>query len=334
MNPMRWWSRLSSHDAMLLNSLRTRTQAGLGEVLEGAREVVLLGTPRHGNLGDSLILAGTLAYLKRLNVRILYSSDYATYSKEVVSKLPAEAPILFQGGGNFGDLYPLEDSFRRDVIAQFPARRFIALPQSIHFRSDRALTDAQRGYGAAKRLTVMVRDSASLEFARSHLSMSDALLVPDFAFGWTPRFSRRAKLNATVIARADEEVRPADAGLRLPDWPYPRGYGAVWNLTDKVGRRARFSSLYDDALERVVVSNARKALLAANIFAAEQIVSRSSYVVTNRLHGHILSCIGGIPHSVTDNSYGKVRGVFDEYTSSFETAVWRNSLSEALLDIP
>jgi pyruvyl transferase EpsO len=43
----------------------------------------------------------------------------------------------------------------------------------------------------------------------------------------------------------------------------------------------------------------RRAVYAASV------IKRSRLVVTNRLHGHILSCLLGVPNVVLDNTYGK-----------------------------
>ncbi|WP_276524270.1 polysaccharide pyruvyl transferase family protein, partial [Enterobacter hormaechei] len=37
-----------------------------------------------------------------------------------------------------------------------------------------------------------------------------------------------------------------------------------------------------------------------------RLLSRGERIVTDRLHGHILSLLLGIPHVVLDNDYGKL----------------------------
>ena len=39
-------------------------------------------------------------------------------------------------------------------------------------------------------------------------------------------------------------------------------------------------------------------------------------MVTDRLHGHVLAWLSGIPSVVMDNSYGKVSGVIELTTAS------------------
>ncbi|MNC34023.1 putative pyruvyl transferase EpsO [compost metagenome] len=39
-------------------------------------------------------------------------------------------------------------------------------------------------------------------------------------------------------------------------------------------------------------------------------------IITDRLHGHILSCLMNIPHTVHDNSYGKNSGYLQAWTGN------------------
>jgi exopolysaccharide biosynthesis predicted pyruvyltransferase EpsI len=48
-------------------------------------------------------------------------------------------------------------------------------------------------------------------------------------------------------------------------------------------------------------------LAAQRVRLACRIASRGKVVVTDRLHGHILRLLRGIPHLLLDNSYGKLR---------------------------
>jgi pyruvyl transferase EpsO len=53
-------------------------------------------------------------------------------------------------------------------------------------------------------------------------------------------------------------------------------------------------------------------------------------VVTDRLHGHILSVLLGIPHVVLDNSYGKVRSFYETWTAQSDLVDWADSPAEAV----
>jgi pyruvyl transferase EpsO len=53
-------------------------------------------------------------------------------------------------------------------------------------------------------------------------------------------------------------------------------------------------------------------------------------VITDRLHGHILCTLLGIPHCVIDNSYGKIGGFADAWGTFGEHRYRAESLDEAI----
>jgi pyruvyl transferase EpsO len=53
-------------------------------------------------------------------------------------------------------------------------------------------------------------------------------------------------------------------------------------------------------------------------------------VITDRLHGHILCTLLGIPHVVLDNSYGKIQGFLESFTGECELVRRAESPAEAL----
>ena len=59
-------------------------------------------------------------------------------------------------------------------------------------------------------------------------------------------------------------------------------------------------------------------------------LSRGKVIITDRLHGHILSLLLGIEHIVLDNSYGKLSSFYGSWTQASDLAHWATSPEEAL----
>jgi pyruvyl transferase EpsO len=78
------------------------------------------------------------------------------------------------------------------------------------------------------------------------------------------------------------------------------------------------------------LSCAYDALARRRLLRGCGILSRGQVVVTDRLHGHILSLLMGIPQVLLDNSYGKVKSFYDTWTKSCGLATWAESIEEAL----
>ena len=95
-------------------------------------DYVHLDNPYHGNIGDILIWEGERQFLSSIKYKCLQSSSNSWCE----NYLHPETVILFNGGGNFGDLYRECQDFRLRVIEQFPNNRIIMFPQSIWYEDE------------------------------------------------------------------------------------------------------------------------------------------------------------------------------------------------------
>lgn len=322
---------LAPLDAAHLAQLQDRTRQLLESVIGRGREVVYLGTPRHRNLGDSLIWAGALGYLDDLGNPVVYHTDQGRFRDDDLRSVPGDAAILLTGGGNLGDLYPAEEEFRRHVVRSFPHREIVVLPQSVHYRSPREAGEAYADYGRALRLTVLLRDRASME------TMAD--IMPGVARIFCPDLALRAPIPPTgpdgsgpvaVVARHDDEARETDTGAGWPDWTYGRADSLRWAGAIAEGRLLTRLPAPLRGLAKGEMQRANGRLLRANLAAAALQYRGARAVATNRLHAHVLACLAGVPNVVADNTYGKISHIFGDYTGGFSTARLAGSLEEAV----
>ncbi len=321
-------------DAVLLSDIRRQTESTLNAVLgSNSQEVVLLDTPRHRNLGDSLIWRGTLDYLHGLGHRVVHQSDWGRHRDDDLRKLSKDTIILLQGGGNFGDLYPLHDEFRRHVIATFPKRRIVILPQTIFYTSTTAARAAISQYQQGENLTVLLREQKSMAFSEKTMAGMDVRFCYDLALGAQIERERTpGGEGVLVLARDDGEQAKVSAAEvhSWEDWTFqPRNQLAYKTA---IGVGAAYKRVPARAQEALYCSaqRANSKILDLNIAAAVAQFCNKDAVATDRLHAHVLSLLLGIPHAVTDNSYGKISSIFDEYTGKFSSAHWSNDLSEAV----
>ena len=61
-----------------------------------------------------------------------------------------------------------------------------------------------------------------------------------------------------------------------------------------------------------------------------RMLSRGRVVIADRLHGHILSLLMGIPHVLLDDNYGKLKSFYETWTAASGLAVWADSAAAAL----
>lgn len=313
-------------------TLRAYLYATMRPLLSGVRQVALLDFPDHGNVGDSAIWLGERRILTDLGVRVAYTCTTRTYdAAALMRRVPnrLDAAILLHGGGNLGDLWAHHQQLREQVIRDFPDRRIIQLPQSVHFEDSRNLQRARRVFADHPALTVLVRDAASAAVAQEQLDV-DTRLCPDAAFALelaSP--TTRPEFDLLWLLRSDRE-RAFDADLRSSthvhavraDWPTDPLRSSPKSM---LGRRtqARLSRLGRQAVAGALASRSAlvsdAALRALDRRAMRRVegglalLTSGRVVVTDRLHGHILSLLAGVPSIPLDNSYRKVSAFLDTW---------------------
>ena len=309
--------------------LHDRALESLAAALGGAREVALLNFPNHGNPGDPALWLGAESLLRRLGVRIRYRAAHWSFDPAALRRAMPNGTILLNGGGNFGDLYRGQQQTREHVIAEMREYRIVQLPQSIQFRSSSAADDMaelMRRHGA---VTLMVREQASLDRARSLFDV-ETLLSPDQVYGLGTLVRGDAQPSGIVWmvwgegalernARADP---PGGADVREVDWieggarahlEFDRRGRAAWNGNRMFQRH--WAHPVPRALHPLLASTFAP-LARRWLDAGVRVLDSAEVVVTNKLHGHILCTLLGVPHVVLDNSYGKVGSTLDTWTGS------------------
>lgn len=329
---------LSQTDLAVLQDFNDQYDSALAALLGEVDRVALLDFPRYKNAGDSLIWAGQVSALDRLGVDVSYVSDIGRFDQEELDRSAPGAPVLFQGGGNFGDLWPVFQDFRDYVVATNPSRRIITLPQTVRFSSADRAAETDRIFASHGQVTVMVRDPMSLERARRQLPSVEVVLAPDGALANRP-FARPVNASSDVLAlartdreKATELQLPDSIDHRTADWHMsPRTKEASWVLSrvpqfvhKRATRNLRRSmeSLVQGSYER---------MLSLNLSSATRILSTGRIVVTDRLHAHVLAILLGIPSVVMENSYGKIKPIFDFSTHKFSTAEFADD-TESLVE--
>jgi exopolysaccharide biosynthesis predicted pyruvyltransferase EpsI len=279
-------------------------------VLDPEMPWALVDFPAHSNVGDSAIYLGELTIMRRIYSRPpAYACAIRSWRRDIDDFMP-DGPVLIHGGGNFGDIWIKHHSLRLDLLKRCRDRAIVQLPQSVYFREQAAADELARAIARHGNFTLMVRDRPSLDYAQRAFDCP-VLLIPDAAYG-LGHLGQDLSPRMTVLSllRTDHEAaRPNadDAALRalgpVVDWLSERssrtvadrileGFVAPLNLARRPMMQHRIAMYERLAWARV---DRGVAMLAA-----------AGVIVTDRLHGHILSSLIGRPHVVLDNFYGKI----------------------------
>ena len=270
------------------------------------------------NKGDPAITVGELKIIRELDIELIFhcptlkckgkTLEYAkTISKGYSSH---DLVILMQGGGNLLS-YEFEDGHRRLVLETFPEFEIILFPQSIWPKANAQHQKLfQDVYSKHPRLTFLYRDRDSYDLGKKMFPKARPLLMPDMAFqiGAVDRFITPTH-DIMWLKRGDGE----STKYKVPN--NTQGYDVLvadwWKWHTPKG-----STLLEDPF-----------LMAAN---GMLFLQRGRVVVTDRLHGHILSTLCGLPHVVIDPVNHKITSYMKSWTGGIENIIVTDTAEDAL----
>lgn len=291
------------------------------------RDYVLLDIPDHDNIGDNLIWEGELEFLKNVKFQKRYECSLTFFEQK---RIPNNSIILFHGGGNFGDIYPVVNEFRREVIKNNLDKKIIIFPQTIHYNSKANLEKDAKIINQHSNLTLCTRDRKSYNLALENFTNAKVLLLPDMAFCIDFQALRinSEERKVLVMDRKDGEKVSLDLGnigeYDLLDWP-------TFNTT----KEERYRKIrYDRRLDKIAKVFQKLPILSMLVdsrYGLKNRKGREDYIrkgveffneydtiYTTRLHGLILGILMGKDMKVLDNSYGKLTSFVEAWLSDFE----------------
>jgi len=311
----------------ILRAIQETLIASLARAIPRGSRVALIDYPRHTNVGDSAIWLGERKLLHHIGARVVYLADMSQYDSGRMRSLLGDGIVLIHGGGNFGDLWPSHQAFRERVLADFPDNTILQLPQSIHFDDQANAARVKKAIARHRRFTLFVRDRQSLAIARDRLGI-EALLAPDSAFGlWPLQRIGRPNRSHVIQRRTDKELASSDPVADSFDWLTPPG--RIESKMDKQIPNARRlmrygplgAAMYGAWLDRLALLRVRRGL---------RLLSRGEVVITDRLHGALLSLLADIPVVALDNRTGKISAVLQTWLDGAPGLALANTVSEAV----
>lgn len=281
-------------------------------------DYVYLDLPYYSNLGDTLIWQGTLDFLKKVPYKCLRTTSANGNIHSKIIEKNHNCIILFQGGGNFGDLWLLHNNFRKRVIAAFPDHKAIILPQTVFYEDRKHLEEDARFYSDHPKVSICARDENSFKLLKDNFPKNTIYLLPDMAFCMEIAKNKKnyyETKDSLFIKRIDKELSENEDYSLVPenatisDWP------TFMNNDYKEYRYLSILNRYSSAIDRRLKTNInnivsdlywKNILKKKNINIAINFLNEYRNIYTTRLHATILSVILNKSNiNVFDNSYGK-----------------------------
>lgn len=300
----------------MLNFLPMWEKLNLKVVLESTKNVnmsiqsrptvYLLDLPGHNNLGDEAIGISEVNFLKKYSTLYGYNLEFYSCLDDLFARIKwlkkniqPEDIIVCQGGGNMGDLYPYYEYIRLLIIKSFPNNKIVIFPQTYYFedKEKRIYNLMKKIYNKHDKLVIYAREEKSYQLLREDFKNNRVLLAPDMVLSY-PYYGEnvhKQKKKVLFCLRNDKEKGKNKKAIEAIEKNI-LALGYDIRFTDTMEREGKTYSNLDDAKKAVDKK-------------IEEF-SSAELVVTDRLHGMVLSILGGTNCLALDNSTHKVRGVY------------------------
>ncbi|KAF4983361.1 hypothetical protein FZEAL_1213 [Fusarium zealandicum] len=325
----------------LVNNLQQRLIHTYQKRLQGIRYVNIWGYLETQNKGDAAIWSAQQILLSMLGIETMEACRFMEKDCDIEKfrrKLEEHRPhsgIIMAGGGNFNDYYWEDQPSRMKMIESFTNVSVRAFPQSIFMNKPDRINRTRIAFKKHHDLQLAARDKPSYDWLMDQFGETEGIendLVPDIAFMWGNRSDFRVNTKKThdilILARKDAEISAGDS----KDIPFGEGLinlgGDIGNVTyNKVDWKFTSTPGIDDDGDKETGKNQRA---WAKSIAGFELLGSARFVITDRLHGHILSTVIGVPHVLMDSKLGKNLNFHNTWTRDCACTRITKSIESAL----
>lgn len=328
-----------------VNELQQRLIQEYTRLFEGIRYANIWGYLETENKGDAAIWSAQQILLSMLGIdtmeacRFMHKGcDMEKFRQRLKDHEP-HSGIIMAGGGNFNDYYWEDQPSRMSMISNFTEYPVRAFPQSIYMTKPERIQKTKDAFTQHKNLQLAARDQPSYDWLDETFKKDEGIesvLVPDIAFMWGNRSDFRVNTKKThdilILARKDMEISAGDSSdIEFGEGTLDLGsagnvtYQKVdWKFTDTPGINPEKESAEGYKEE------GKNQRAWAKAIAGFELLGSARFVITDRLHGHILSTVIGVPHVLMDSKLGKNLNFHNTWTRDCECTRITTSIADAL----
>lgn len=300
--------------------LRTLIYDSLTPLL--SKQCILLDAPYYHNIGDVLIWTGEKCFFRDNGIHCLYTASYETCTFPLID---SNTTVVFNGGGNLGDIYHEHMEFLLATASRYAHNRIVVCPQTVYYEDDAMFRTDFSQLVKHPNLYFCARDKHVFELLQPFLK-DRLLLIPDMAFYIDEAVLNPYKKSVTkdklIIARNDiEQVKDVNLSIdgMVSDWPvfeHPFRQTTFVNKLFKKMADLKFPLL--TAVSNSLWNHYAPVFQKMMIREGVEFISPYKKVETSRLHGCILSILLDKEIILCDNSYGKNRNFYDTWLKDID----------------
>ena len=276
-------------------------------------EYVLFGSPIYGNIGDHAIKIATRKFFNTykkdfFEINSTHSANLkiVKWLNRVISK---KATICIIGGGFVGSLWDLGQKTIENVISLYKNNKIVIFPQTLHYSDDdygkTILEKDIDNFNKHNSLYLFWREHASYDKAKEIFKMNKNFLCPDMVL-YLDAIEKTDKNNKVLVCiRNDKEKKFKSKVLEEVLKDYEVDY------TDTVVNK----TIKSKESEKYVLNKIKD-------------FSKYEFIITDRLHGMILSALANTKCIALDNTSHKVKGVYNKWMKNLNYIVFSENEEE------
>lgn len=267
-----------------------------------SKKIIYMLVPTHGNMGDQAIAIATMKYLKEnfkeYKIIQVYREQTYRYLKAIKNIVQKNDFFVLHGGGNMGNLYPIEEEDRRFIINNIKSNNIISMTQTMSFSEDNygreELNKSKKIYNSNKNLSIIAREQRSYELMKNTFKKNNIIINPDIVFFLnntinTNKYKREYIM--TCLRNDKESVLGNKKNI----------------LINKLKHESGQIVEYDTVVNKTIFKDQREKELN---YMLDKFL-KAKIVITDRLHGMVFCAITKTPCIVTKSLDHKVIGTYE-----------------------
>ena len=273
-------------------------------MLNSNKTAFVMLAAKYNNLGDIAITKAQVDFLKHVlpkDYEVVTVPVNETFSafRSMKRQVNTDTIITLIGGGNSGSLYGFIEWPRRFILRHFSKCRIISFPQTVYFGGGKKAEIQKKEFvrlcKRCTQLTLVAREKQSFDaYQKMFQGSVECLLFPDIVFSMKCS-SNHSREGIALVLRNDMEKQ---------------NHG---NITEAVRSYGLSNSITVTENDTCDVSINDDGFIELEIYISE--IASKKLVVTDRLHGMILSYITGTPCIVFNNNNNKIGSTYETWLS-------------------
>jgi len=276
------------------------------------QKFIIFSTPTHGNLGDQAIAFAQENFLNHYFPNTptieLNLIDVARNLNFIKKNRQSKDIFFIHGGGNMGNLYPIEEDVRLRIVSTINDNQIFSFPQSIYFEDNDNRSfyynEMKKIYQNNSDFKLVARESISLKKMNQTFPQNKVLYTPDIVFFLTGvlDFNELHQRDNVLTLLRDDKEKSLDKQIEFKFLSYLKN-----NLNYKIDK--------DDTQlgNNVFISKKNR---QRYVFDKLNQIMKYEFVITDRLHGMIFCYLTKTPCLVLQNNNSKIKATYNDWLLS------------------